>query len=195
MNHVRRSRSAGGYLRLSLYVLFLGRARGPSPLSAPPRKRDVCSFCVEQRGGCEASLRNPLVGCSGDRLAPVPGQPENPPEPPPVVHSPPDPQGILYPIPRPGSKCRPRGGYNPTNIILAPLPGGPTAISFSGYGIMPHNFTSSVISSSDTGPLYCLGGPNRSQRGGIPRARSPARGPIETTAPPSTASAVGHFCE
>lgn len=51
INHVRRSRSAGGYLRLSLNALFLGRARGPSPLSAPPLRRDVCLFCVEQGQG------------------------------------------------------------------------------------------------------------------------------------------------
>lgn len=51
MNHVRRSRSAGGYLRLSLYVLFLGRARGSSPLSAPPlRKRCVCVCSVLNTG-------------------------------------------------------------------------------------------------------------------------------------------------
>ena len=112
-----------------------------------------------------------------------------------MVHSPPDPREPLHPGSRSGSKRRPRRGCNPTNIILAPLPGGPTAISFSGYGIMPHNLTSSVISGSDTGPLYCLGGPHRSLEGGIPRARSPARGPIETTSTALHRRRGGRFCE
>lgn len=139
--------------------------------SVRPPLREISNRFEE---GCGSILYNPLVGVSGAVT--------------PLV------QALLSSIHRSrahgiqsagssGGTCArapdpavhaPQKGHNPTNIISAPLPRRPTAFSFSGFGIVPHAFTSSVLPGIDTGRIFCLGSLHRTLSGSRCGVRSTA---------------------